>query len=410
MIMSDERRMIGAIVTATFAATLGIGMLIPAVPLLTAGLPAVAHGALVSSFGLARLLLSFPSGLAIDRIGDRVAALAGLALLIAGGLIGIPDLGYAGLILSVVLQGAGISVFSTAAMTALLNKAGPERRGTAQSWFQGALLLSYSAGPVIGGYAVSAFGPRAPFAAEALLGLAALPIALMLPAHVPAQKKKAGFPLTRDFIGGAAMTFAGFLSRIAVSWISVPAVATAILALSPDRYGVIIGVGTALNLLLLPVNARLIDEWSAARLVWVATLVTLAGLALMWLIPTVLVLWIGDRTGDDRHGRSCACGRGGRAAGRPPRVDRLRHRREQNRRRCRHRRGTHSRFRSDNDVQPDRERRLHRLGSRHCRQRGDLRSNTAFRRSGDRKGIGHFPSSMLTMIAAFAIRMESPPS
>ncbi len=215
MIMSDERRMIGAIVTATFAATLGIGMLIPAVPLLTAGLPAVAHGALVSSFGLARLLLSFPSGLAIDRIGDRVAALAGLALLIAGGLIGIPDLGYAGLILSVVLQGAGISVFSTAAMTALLNKAGPERRGTAQSWFQGALLLSYSAGPVIGGYAVSAFGPRAPFAAEALLGLAALPIALMLPAHVPAQKKKAGFPLTRDFIGGAAMTFAGFLSRIA---------------------------------------------------------------------------------------------------------------------------------------------------------------------------------------------------
>ncbi|MEJ0049235.1 MAG: MFS transporter [Rhodospirillales bacterium] len=243
---------------------------------------------------MARLLLSLPSGLAIDRVGTRLAALVGLGLLIVGGLLGCPDFGYGGLIFSVVLQGAGISIFSTASMTALVNNAGPERRGAAQSWFQGALLLSYSAGPVVGGYAVSAFGPRSPFFSEALLGLAAVPVTLLLPAHPgPARKQGGAFRLTRNLAGGAVMTFAGFLARITVSWISVPAVATAVLALSPDRYGLIIGVGTACNLALLPINAQLIDKWSAAGVLWIAAALSLVGMLLMWLMPTLWALWIG---------------------------------------------------------------------------------------------------------------------
>ncbi|MEJ0049236.1 MAG: hypothetical protein WDN04_26355 [Rhodospirillales bacterium] len=51
IVPSTDRRITIAIVVASFAASLGIGMLIPAVPLLTKGLPAVAHGALVSRSG-----------------------------------------------------------------------------------------------------------------------------------------------------------------------------------------------------------------------------------------------------------------------------------------------------------------------------------------------------------------------
>ncbi|MCK0207593.1 hypothetical protein MWN33_06055 [Starkeya koreensis] len=147
MIPSENRTAVFAIVIAAFAATLGIGTLVPAIPALTAGLPAVAHGALLSAFAFARI--------------------------------------------------------------------------------------------------------------------------------------------------GTAMTFTGFLARITVSWVVVPAVATTMLSLSPQHYGLIIGVGTAVNLLFLPVNARLIDSWSASRTVLAASAPTLMGVVLMWLAPVQWALWVG---------------------------------------------------------------------------------------------------------------------
>ena len=42
------------------------------------------------------------------------------------------------------------------------------------SWFQGALLISFAIGPVVGGFVVAAFGARSPFLAQALLCLPAL--------------------------------------------------------------------------------------------------------------------------------------------------------------------------------------------------------------------------------------------
>ncbi|MFG1398373.1 MFS transporter [Roseixanthobacter pseudopolyaromaticivorans] len=294
MIPSEHRTAVFAIIIAAFAATLGIGMLIPAIPALTVGLPAVAHGALISAFAFARILVEVPAGFAIDRAGARLSSLIGLGIMIMGALLGLPNLGYGMLMVSVVVQGAGIAIFSTAAMTALINIYGPKGRGTAQTLFQGALLLSYSAGPVVGGYVVSAFGPRAPFAVEALLGLLALPISLLMPQAAGAAKKAVGaIRITAGLASGTVMTFAGFLARITVSWVVVPAVATTMLSLSPQHYGLIIGAGTALNLVFLPLNARLIDSWSASRTVLAASAMTLAGVVLMWLAPVQVALWVG---------------------------------------------------------------------------------------------------------------------
>lgn len=294
MIPLESRTAVFAIITAAFAATLGIGMLIPAIPALTGGLPAVAHGALISAFAFARIMVEVPAGFAIDRAGARLSSVIGLGIMIAGALLGLPDLGYGMLMASVVVQGAGIAIFSTAAMTALINIFGPKGRGTAQTLFQGALLLSYSAGPVVGGYVVSAFGPRAPFMVEALLGIVALPISLLMPKAAGVAKKAVGaIRLSPGLASGTVMTFAGFLARITVSWVVVPAVATTMLSLSPQHYGLIIGVATALNLVFLPLNARLIDSWSASRTVLAASALTLIGVVLMWLAPVQWALWVG---------------------------------------------------------------------------------------------------------------------
>lgn len=294
MIPPESRTAVFAIIIAAFAATLGIGMLIPAIPALTVGLPAVAHGALISAFAFARILVEVPAGFTIDRVGARLSSVIGLGIMIAGALLGVPDLGYGMLMVSVVVQGAGIAIFSTAAMTALINIYGPTGRGTAQTLFQGALLLSYSAGPVVGGYVVGALGPRAPFMLEALLGIVALPISLLMPRGAATARKAAGtLRVTPGLASGTVMTFAGFLARITISWVVVPAVASTMLALSPQHYGLIIGAGTALNLVFLPLNARLIDRWSASRTVLAASALTLAGVVLMWLMPVQWALWVG---------------------------------------------------------------------------------------------------------------------
>ncbi|GLS76259.1 MFS transporter [Oharaeibacter diazotrophicus] len=286
------------VAAATFATMLGIGMLVPALPHLTADAGgAFAAGALVSSFGVARLLTNLPAGIMADRMGIAPTAIVGLMILAAGAAAGGVDLGLPMLVLSLFLQGVGSAIFSTTAMTALVLAAGPERRGAAMAWFQGALLLAMGIGPVLGGFLVDRFGATSPFVVEAVLAFLALGAAVVLPqggaATRPGARPSGRSYLTASLVAGAAMGFAAFFARVGAGWNVVPAVATGDLALTSSHLGWIVGVATLANFLTQPIAARLIDGWGAERTTVAAAAIALAGLALMTVVETVPVLWAG---------------------------------------------------------------------------------------------------------------------
>jgi CP family cyanate transporter-like MFS transporter len=113
-----------AVAAALFAGVVAagyVGKLPPALPALKAefGLSLVAAGWVVSTFNTVALATAVGFGLAADRIGAYRFALAGLALLVAGGAGGAAAPSGAWLIASRVVEGAGLLAVTVAA-TALI--------------------------------------------------------------------------------------------------------------------------------------------------------------------------------------------------------------------------------------------------------------------------------------------------
>src|SRR5919199_98904 len=119
------------IVLVVFCVMMGMGMMVPVLPLFTeqhGGGPASA-GLLLSAFGAARLVVNIPAGLASERFGRRRVMIAGIALLaltsFAAPMSGsIPAL--AGWLF---LQGAGSSLYVTAALAAMADLSAQSNRG-----------------------------------------------------------------------------------------------------------------------------------------------------------------------------------------------------------------------------------------------------------------------------------------
>ncbi|MCA0433421.1 MAG: MFS transporter [Proteobacteria bacterium] len=288
------------IAAATFASLIGLGMLAPAMPIIAreTGSDVTAAGLMIGSFGVARLLLASPSGLMTDRIGAARTAMAGLVVLALASFAGFFAKSFAPLVLSIAAQGAGSSLFATAAMTALVLKAGPQHRGRAMTWFQTAILLSFSVGPVIGGQAVSLFGSHVPFLVQGVLAAAALFAVRLMPQTAGARPQAAaatapGVNLwTIALLAGSLGAFAAFFSRIAVAWNIVPVVALSTFAMDPSTLGWIIGAGTALNLAAMPVLPRLIDDWGARPTFLLSATVNAVAVLALYLLPSVAMLWI----------------------------------------------------------------------------------------------------------------------
>jgi MFS family permease len=285
---------------ATLMSMLGVGMMVPALPQLAAqaGSSGVAAGALIGGYGLSRLLFNTPSGMLTDRLGVAKSAVIGLLLLAAVSVFGFFASSFTALFLVMAMQGAASSVFSTAAMTALVLKAGPKGRGRALSWFQTALLAGFAIGPVIGGQLVDRFGAHAPFPTQAAIALLAL-LALRAMPKVPPAERHSTAPSTGlgSLIGPALIVgglggFAAFFCRFGVAWNLVPVAALQEFHLSTSELGWIIGAGTLANLLAMPVLGRLVDGWGAKPTFIAASVLNITGMLALFAAPSLVMLWI----------------------------------------------------------------------------------------------------------------------
>ena len=166
-----------------FCVALGFGIVVPAVPLFAdaLGVGATGAGAVVSAFALMRLLSGLAAGRLVDRVGERAALQAGLAVVaVSSALAGLAQ-SFPQLLVLRGVGGIGSAVFTIASTSLLLRVARAAQRGRTQSVYRGGFLLGGIVGPAFGG-AVIGISLRAPFFVYAgTLVLAALAAATLLP-------------------------------------------------------------------------------------------------------------------------------------------------------------------------------------------------------------------------------------
>jgi MFS family permease len=154
----------------------GTGIALPAVPTLAKSFGVsfgIASG-VVTAFLLGNLAGTIPSGWIIDRFGRRVVLIAGPLLSSAVGLMVAFAHSFPELLILRFFGGCAAQMWVMGRLAAISHSAAPAQRGRQVSWMFGMDGTGRLAGPILGGFIASAWGPRAPFLVYALLALLAL--------------------------------------------------------------------------------------------------------------------------------------------------------------------------------------------------------------------------------------------
>jgi MFS family permease len=128
----------------------------------------------VTAFLLGNLAGTIPSGWIIDRFGRRVVLIAGPLLSSAVGLMVAFAHSFPELLILRFFGGCAAQMWVMGRLAAISHSAAPAQRGRQVSWMFGMDGTGRLAGPILGGFIASAWGPRAPFLVYALLALLAL--------------------------------------------------------------------------------------------------------------------------------------------------------------------------------------------------------------------------------------------
>jgi MFS family permease len=293
-----------------FCVALGFGIVVPAVPLfaLQFGVGTTAAGAVVSAFALMRLVSGIGGGRLVDRVGERVALMAGLAIVAVSSLFAGLAVNYPQLLILRGVGGIGSAIFTIASTSLLLRVASSAQRGQTQSVYRGGFLLGGIIGPAFGG-AVIGFSLRAPFflyvatlvlamaVAAAMLPRAALrdqPAQVTLGVAEESSAPEVVVPLPRTSLRTAlespayraalAGNFAVGFSVLGVRSTVVPLLVVRHLHLAPGWIGAAFVVAALVQAVLLLPAGKAVDEIGRRQMLLaggVITAVSLGGLALV---------------------------------------------------------------------------------------------------------------------------------
>jgi MFS family permease len=116
---------------------------------------------ILSAYFAAYMLMLFPGGRLVDRLGARWVALLGLSVFAVGAALGAVASSLGLLCATRVLQGIGAGLVSPAALAGAISGFPPERRGTALGIWGASAGMANLIGPLLGGLLTVAFGWRA---------------------------------------------------------------------------------------------------------------------------------------------------------------------------------------------------------------------------------------------------------
>lgn len=157
-------REIKVLVAAAFIIAIGFGIIAPLLPQYAASFnaSATAVAAVVSAFGLTRLLFAPLSGRLTNRLGETPVYMTGVLIVAASMFLIAFAQTFAQLLAFRAIGGVGSTLFTVSAMAFLARKAPPSMRGRVSGAYASAFLIGNIVGPIVGS-ALAVFGYRAPF-------------------------------------------------------------------------------------------------------------------------------------------------------------------------------------------------------------------------------------------------------
>jgi MFS transporter, DHA1 family, multidrug resistance protein len=190
-IVSD--RAVVTVVAVAFLMTLGLGIVLPILPLFARsfGVGYTEAGVLVSAYGAARLVVDIAAGAAVDRWGERSCAGAGLAAVALASLLTGLAPTFALAVVFWACAGVGSALVFAALYSHLLRVVPKPRMGRTLSIFYGSFNGGMVAGSFLAGVVASALGLAAPLFFSAGVTLVAAAFYLRL---VPAPARPAEAP------------------------------------------------------------------------------------------------------------------------------------------------------------------------------------------------------------------------
>jgi multidrug resistance protein len=259
---------------AVFTGMLGVGIIIPFMPIYakTLGATAISIGVFFASFPLAQMCFMPMIGRLSDRHGRKWFITAGLCLssLLSLWFVYAPNIGY--LIFGRFVQGATMALILPIATAYVGDLAPPDKRGTYMGIFNLFLTSSFGMGPLLGGKISDAYSMEASFYVMGALNVVALlAVLVLLPEAQPAHHTRAQTVSYRDMLRKPkvqGLAFYRMVNSIQMGlWFSfLPLLAAEVLALSKSQIGVIIAAHMLVSAVVQVPAGRLADRMSRRHL------------------------------------------------------------------------------------------------------------------------------------------------
>jgi DHA1 family multidrug resistance protein-like MFS transporter len=192
------------VMLVVFIVMAGAGLVLPILPLFTRSLGAGYGGVglLVSAYGLARLVFDLLAGPIVDRFGERVTAVYGLAVIgLGSALTGLAS-AFELAVVAWAAAGVGSAIALAALYTRVLRVVPTRQMARTLGIFYGAFNTGFIAGGAASGLVADRFGLAGPMLLNAVVvAVAALLWLVLVPAPGPADQPGAPLPPVRDAVG-----------------------------------------------------------------------------------------------------------------------------------------------------------------------------------------------------------------
>lgn len=257
----------------SFISAVGFGIQSPAIPVFgqSLGVGSTMIGMIIASFPFARLLMAWPGGRLVNRLGEYRLLCGGLALLALSSIGAGMATSARELLMFRGLCGVGSIFYSISAMSLMLRTTEASHRGRASGLFMGAYYVGTVTGPAIGSLFVG-LSVRLPFFIYGAGAGAACVVAMLLLRHLRHQRsaqlttgkspvsvaQALRLPCYRAALASNfAIGFAVYGVRVSI----LPLFLLVILQQPAKWIGIGLTVGALAQTLLLPKSGQLVDTW-----------------------------------------------------------------------------------------------------------------------------------------------------
>jgi len=299
-----QRTILFTILTAIFVVFVGIGIIVPILPIYAAELGATGFslGVIVAGFPLSAGMLQPFVGSLSDRHGRKGFLVSGLIIFGLTGYIYTLAGSVAHLVMIRIFHGAGAALVFPIAMAYITDAAAGKNVGRYMGMFNIAIFSGIGAGPMLGGFFLDMLGRNSAFYAMAVLSLVSTAlVAAMLPGRDPfsvAGAPERVFAVFRQMIGNQRLKGI-LLARMSTMIIIVPTFAflpllmTRQMAASGSDIGMVIACRTLVNAVLQVPFGKLADRWNQNRLLLAGSAIISIGIFLVpfavSLVPLLLL-------------------------------------------------------------------------------------------------------------------------